>query len=242
MNIISLIILIRGTVNPACLTIPFIGSANVWRICVMTSCARFVFWLRMFPTWRRGRTAPKFGYISPQRTILRPVATRAELWSHQRGGNTSNMLKHLTTQHAITLHKCKVFLLSDGGDSRGGAGGTASSKVPGNVKLPGSVDCNGHSSLTHLGLLSRTPATHCVSHAKKKIINFCGAPLSQWKRQETSTSPMSLSRAVINNNNTNNIINERPPFLGWWCLWGSLLPSFKTWEPCCNNVSDILCE
>ena len=46
-----------------------------------------------------------------------------------KGGNTSNMLKHLTTQHAITLHKCKVVdtLLSGGGNSCLGACGTASS-------------------------------------------------------------------------------------------------------------------
>ena len=114
-----------------------------WRICTMTSCARFVFSLRMFPTWRRGWSAPNFGYISPERTILGPVATCAELCT-SKGGNASNMLKHLTTQHAVTLHQCKVFhtLLSDGGNSRRGACGTASSvsKVPGNAWL---------SSLTH---------------------------------------------------------------------------------------------
>ena len=132
--------------------------------------------------------------------------------------NTSNMLKHLTTQHAITLHGCKV-LLSDGRNSSRWACGTASSvsKVPGNVKLPGSVDCNralkSHAlsgTVTLLALLSRTSATHCISHAEKKNynMNFSSALLSLWKRQETSTSHMSLSRAVIDdNNNTNNIIN-----------------------------------
>ena len=49
---------------------------------------------------------------------------------------------------------------------------------------------------------------------KNYNLNFSGALLSPWKRHKTSTSPMSLSRAVINYNNTNNnIINERPPFL-----------------------------
>ena len=40
-------------------------------------------------------------------------------------GNTSNMMKHLTTRHGITLHICKVFdtLLSDGGNFGGGACG-----------------------------------------------------------------------------------------------------------------------
>jgi len=63
------------------------------------------------------------------------------------------MLKHLTTQHGITLHEWKVFdtLLSDGGDSRGGACSSASSvsKVPGNIKLPGPVDCNNVSDILH---------------------------------------------------------------------------------------------
>ena len=65
-------------------------------------------------------------------------------FDHIKGGNTSNMLKHLTAQHAITLLECKVFdtLLSDGGDSRGGTASSVS-KVPGNVKLSGPVDCNG---------------------------------------------------------------------------------------------------
>jgi len=74
-------------------------------------------------------------------------------FDHIKGGNTSNMLKHLTTQHAITLHECKVFdtLLSDDGDSRGGACVTASSvsKVPGNVKLPDHVDCNNVSEILY---------------------------------------------------------------------------------------------
>jgi len=114
-----------------------------------------------------------------------------------KGGNTSNMQKHLTTQHVITLHKCKVFdtLLSDGGDSRGGTASSVS-KVPGNVKLSGPVDCNGalksHAlsvTVPLLVLLSRTPATHCM---------------------------------------------------GGWGV--SLFPAFKTSEPCCNDVSDILYE
>ena len=117
--------------------IPFISSANVWRICAMTSCARFVFWLRMFPTLCRGRSTPKFGYVSPKRTILEPVATRAELWSHQRGKKPPTCWN--IWPHSMQLLCTNVFdtLLSDGGNSHGGAGGTASSvsKVPGNAGL-----------------------------------------------------------------------------------------------------------
>ena len=70
--------------------------------------------------------------------------------------------------------------------------------------------------VTRFGLLSRNPATHCISHAEKDYyINFFGAPLSLWKRQETSASPMSLSRV--------------------WARaieYTSLLSALKTWEPC----------
>ena len=72
------------------------------------------------------------------------------------------MLKHLTTQHANTLHQCKVChtLLSDGGGSRVGACGTASSvsKVSGNAGL------SSHA----FRFLSRTPATR-ISYAEKKL-------------------------------------------------------------------------
>jgi len=87
------------------------------------------------------------------------------------------------------------------------------SKVPDNAGL---------SSLTHWRWQSRFSVfchelpPHIVFLTLKKNYNknFSGVPLSLWKRQETSTSPMSLSRAVINNNNTNNnIMNESPPFL-----------------------------
>ena len=88
----------------------------------------------------------------------------------------SDQIREKYLKHAITLHECKVFdrLLCDGG----GACGTASSvsKVPGNVKLPGPVDCNkAHKShalsvtVMLFGLLSRTPTTHCISHAEKKL-------------------------------------------------------------------------
>ena len=99
-------------------------------------------------------------------------ACRAVITS--KGGNTSNMLKHLTTQHAITLYECKVFdtLLSDGGDSRGGAGGTASyvSKVPGNVKLPGPVDC-GRVLNSHFSVFCLAHQPH-VFLTLKKIYKF----------------------------------------------------------------------
>jgi len=88
---------------------------------------------------------------------------------------------------------------------------------------------------TRISTSSHTHTAHMVflTLKKKYNINFSGALLSLWKRQETSTSPMSLSRAVINNNNTNNNISNDRPGLQVWGGGVSLLPSFKTWEPWC---------
>jgi len=98
-----------------------------------------------------------------------------------KGGNTSNMPKHLTTQHAITLHEYKVVdtLLSYSCNSRWGACGTASSvsKVPGNVKRPrhmhdfaaGTVLMAAKEDTTHFCLQKCAVTSHKVSHGGFQI-------------------------------------------------------------------------
>jgi len=68
--------------------------------------------------------ACQFGYISSKKDITRVSCNTCRALITSKGGNASKMLKHVTTQHAITLHEDKVFdtLLSDGGgNSRGRA-------------------------------------------------------------------------------------------------------------------------
>jgi len=45
-------------------------------------------------------------------------------------------------------------------------------------------------------VFTHTPHMVFLTLKKKYNINFSGTPLSLWKQQETSTSPMSLSRAA----------------------------------------------
>ena len=56
-----------------------------------------------------------------------------------KGGTTSNMLKHLATQHAIHIQQCRVFdtlLTSDASESiSSGAIGTPSVNAEGDFKL-----------------------------------------------------------------------------------------------------------
>lgn len=101
-------------------------KVSVWHICVMTSCTNFVFWLGTCPTWRRGRSTTVWLYFRKKdNTGASCISCRALITS-----TCWNTWPHRSQR-----------LLSDGSNSRWVAYGTASSvsKVPGNVKLPGSV-------------------------------------------------------------------------------------------------------
>ena len=169
----------------------------------MMSCAHFVLWLRMFPTWRWGRSAPNFGYIPPKRTIKGPAQ------SHQRGEippTCWNIWPHsmqlLWFSHAAKRWRATL------------AGEPVAQRLP----SPKSQVTQG-SQVSRIERDSRalrsfvTHSRHTLSFSRWKKyynIDLSAALLSLWKRQETSTSPMTH---LPNNNTNNDIINERPPFL-----------------------------
>src|SRR4029434_4911824 len=68
-----------------------------------------LFCLDTQPTWRLGRGVQKCDYISREIMTTWPLAMVAKRLFRQRGGNTTDMQKHLSTQHAITLKECHVF-------------------------------------------------------------------------------------------------------------------------------------
>src|SRR4029434_10776760 len=68
-----------------------------------------LFCLDTQPIWRLGRGVQKCDYISREIMTTWPLAMVAKRLFRQRGGNTTDKQKHLSTQHAITLQECHVF-------------------------------------------------------------------------------------------------------------------------------------
>ena len=75
----------------------------------MTSHALSLVLFRPPPTWRLGRGVQKCGHNSCEKMTTRPLAMLAKRLFRQKGGNTTNKRKHLSTQYAITLQECHVF-------------------------------------------------------------------------------------------------------------------------------------
>ena len=162
-----------------------------------------------------------------------------------KGGNTSNML---ATQHAITLHECKVFdtLLSDGGNSCGGASGTASS-VPGKQ---GSQVSHTERDSDAFSVFCHALPPHVFLTLKKIIWTYLVRRYRYGNSRKQAHLPWAeqllLTTTLII------ILLMKDPYSNRPTQGGvSVLPAFRTWEPCniklpgsvdCNNVSDILYE
>ena len=86
----------------------FNGSAigPLWRC----ACANFFsFFFRLQQTWQLGRSVLKFGSISHDKNDTYATCNLCKKSISSKGGNTTNMNKHLNTQHGIKLQECHVF-------------------------------------------------------------------------------------------------------------------------------------
>src|SRR4029434_2177 len=60
-------------------------------------------------TWQLGRSVLKFGSISHDKNDTYATCNLCKKSISSKGGNTTNMNKHLNTQHGIKLQECHVF-------------------------------------------------------------------------------------------------------------------------------------